>query len=251
MRTACRFAYAQARIQARYSGLPTDEEWQRLSGSRSLAAFLEEARGGPLRDWVRAFSGQSDCHDLEVGLRALFREQADQVASWLPAPWREAATWTRWLVLLPLFEHLARGAPVPAWVRRDHDLAPLLDDHGQLAPERLRSSGAQVLARSEDPASAWLEEWHVRWPSCKREYLRNLMALEALLVGHLDAFRRSRVEAAWNLRKALGERLCRLFHRHLLQPATPFLFLVLAALEMERLRSELVTRALFATGEAV
>jgi hypothetical protein len=41
-----------------------------------------------------------------------------------------------------------------------------------------------------------------------------------------------------------------LFHRYLLQPAGAFAFIAISALEMERLRSELVTRALFAPRES-
>jgi hypothetical protein len=67
------FAYAQARIQARFASLPSEAEWQRVAASRSLASFLEEARTGCLRDWVKGFSGQSDVHYLEEGLRSLFR----------------------------------------------------------------------------------------------------------------------------------------------------------------------------------
>jgi hypothetical protein len=250
MRTSCRFAYAQARLQARFALLPADEEWQRLNGSRTLAGFLEEARSGVLRDWIRPFSGQSDSHDLEVGLRALFREQVSEVAGWLPHAWRAAMIWTRWLVLLPLFEHLARGEGMPAWAAGDHDLRPLLDEQGGLSRERLRVGGADVLTAHTDAAAVWLEEWHGRWPSCRPEFLRNLRALECILSGHLEAFRGARTEGAWRLRSALRERLGVLFHRYLLQPAGAFAFIAISALEMERLRSELVTRALFAPRES-
>ena len=50
MRCACRFAYAQARIQARFARLPGEEDWERQTGMRGLAGFLEEARSGPKRE---------------------------------------------------------------------------------------------------------------------------------------------------------------------------------------------------------
>lgn len=247
MKTACRFAYIQARVQARFAALPTDEEWQRLAAARTLASFLEEARAGGLRAWIKPLSGQSDAHDVEIGLRAIYREQVAQLAAWLPAPWRAAMLWTRWLALIPLFEHLARGGAMPAWVTRDHDLQPLLDDGGNLSPERLRVAGAgPLLAPGVDPAAVWLTQWRLRWPPCKRAFLRNLESLHTLLANHLTAFRVARPEAAWGLRKVLHGRLGLLFHRHLLQPAGPFTYLALAALDLERLRAELVVRALFA-----
>ena len=82
------FAYSQARIQARFAGLPQEDEWQRLAASRTLASFLEEARTGPLRGWVKGFSGQSGVHELEAGVRSLHREMLDEVASWVPTPWK-------------------------------------------------------------------------------------------------------------------------------------------------------------------
>jgi len=246
MKTGARFAYAQARLQARLAALPAEEEWQRLAAARTLAGFLEEARNGALRDWVKPFSGQSDTHDLEVGLRALYREQVGQVAAWLPTPWRPAMTWTRWLVLLPLFDHLARGGDTPAWVARDHDLLPLLDEAGDLDRARLSAAGAGALIEAgTEPAAAWAAEWRRRWPPCNRELVRNLEAVSALIAAHLGAFRDSRPGDTWDLRRGLRDRLRPLFHRRLLQPAAPFIYLALAALDMERLRAELVSRALF------
>jgi hypothetical protein len=245
MSTSCRFAYAQARVQARFAGLPGEEAWQALAASRSLAAFLEDARSGALRDWVKGFSGQSDVHDLEAGVRVQFRETADELARWVPAPWAPAVRWSRWLILLPLLDHLARGGAVPGWVRRDPGLARFLAEDGTLDGARLGRLGAAPLLGADDPAGAWLAEWRSRWPRCSREALGNLGALAGLLGEHLSAFREAPPRSAWELRAALSARLRHLFHRRLLQPAGVFTYLVLVALELERLRAELVTRVLF------
>ena len=61
------FAYAQARIQGRFSRLSAEDEWQRLAASRSL-----------------------------------HRKTLEDLCGWVPAPWRDALSWTRWLVHLPL-----------------------------------------------------------------------------------------------------------------------------------------------------
>lgn len=245
MTTSCRFAYAQARVQARFAALPGEDAWQALAAARSLAAFLEDARTGALRDWVKGFSGQSDVHDLEAGVRVQFRETADELARWVPEPWAPALRWTRWLILLPLLDHLARGGSVPGWVRRDAGLARLLGEDGTLDTVRLGRLGAAPLVGSEDPAGAWLAAWRARWPSCSGEALGNLGALATLLGDHLTAFREAPTRSTWELRGALTARLRHLFHRRLLQPAGVFTYLVLVALALERLRAELVTRVLF------
>jgi hypothetical protein len=251
MTQAVRFAYAQARIQARFARLPSDADWQQLAGVRGLAGFLEEARAGTLRHWVKPLSGASDSHDIEVGLRTVFREQVAEIAGWLPEPWRDAVRWTRWLVLIPLFERLAEGGGLPDWIARDHDLQELLDASGILDPERVRRAGAGgLLGVGGEPATFWRTEWRRRWPPVKSESRRNLEDLANLLARHLEDFRRDTPENAWALRRLLRARLGHLFHRRPLQPAVVFIYLALVLLDMERLRSELVGRALFAAPEA-
>lgn len=240
------FAYAQARILSRCACLPAEEEWQRLAPSRTLAAFLEEARFGSLRDWVKGFSGESDVHDLEAGLRSLFRETLDDVSGWVPTPWRDALSWTRWLAHLPLFAHLGAGGTMPGWAVRDPDLRILLGDDGALEPHRLARAGVDVFMHTKQGlAAAWVVQWRYRWPRCRRGAWRNLEAFAALLAAHVERFRRVSPEETWSLRKQLRERLRLSLHRHMLEPEVPFIFLALTALDLERLRAALVSRALF------
>jgi hypothetical protein len=240
------FAYAQARIQGRFSRLPAEDEWQRLAASRTLASFLEEARLGSLRNWIKGFSGQSDVHDLEAGLRSLHRDALEELCGWVPVPWRDALSWTRWLVHLPLLAHLGAGRPMPGWVARDLELRGLLGEDGALDPRRLSNAGLDVLMHAEQgPASAWILQWRRRWPRCGRETSRNLEALTAPLAGQVEGFGRISPTATRALRKELRERLRLSLHRNTLQPSVPFVYLALMSLDLERLRAALVSRALF------
>ena len=251
MTTNSGFAYAQARLQARFAGLPAVDEWQRLAAARTLSAFLEEARSGTLRVWVKGFSGQSDVHDLEAGVRILFREAVEDVAGWVPNPWRDSVLWIRWLILLPVIDHLARKGRLPTWVNRDPFLSGLAGDDGALDPGRLRLAGAGALAQGfQDPAAAWKREWSRLQPPCKRVFRDHMRALAVLLENHVSAFREARPETTWVLRRELRKRLALLFHCRLLEPASSIIFLILTALDLERLRAELVGRALFGAGEA-
>jgi len=250
MTTKSGFAYAQARVQARFARLPAEEEWQRLAAARTLASFLEEARAGPLREWVKGFSGQSDAHDVEAGMRTLFRETVEEVAGWVPRPWRDAVLWTRWLILLPLLDHVVRGGSLPGWTSRDPFLHGLRGEDGALDRERICRSGACALVEaSADAATAWKEEWIRRRPPASGKHLSHLDALAKTLDVHIAAFRSASPEAAWGLRAELRARLSLLFHRRMLQPAEPFIFLILTALDLERLRAALLGRALFASGK--
>jgi hypothetical protein len=248
---ACRFAYSQARIQARYGDLPGEEDWQRLSGARTLGIFLEEAREGAMRSWVKGFSALSDAHDLDQGLRAIWQDEVDQVALWVPQPWRAALSWLRWLPLLPLLVHAARGNALPPWVDRDGILHPLWGTDGTFDPGALIAAGAGALVvPPEGLAAAWRAEWHRLWPACEKRSLVNLARLAALVLRHAQAFAQAGSDGAWPLRRELRERLRLDFHRLALQPAAAFAFLALIALDLERLRAALMQRALFSLMEA-
>ena len=242
------FAYAQARIQARFAALPPEAEWERLTATRTLASFLEEARSWSFRDWVKGFSGQSDVHDLEAGLRTLFQENLEAVARWVPAPWHDAVSWVIWLARLRLLVHLQTGRKAPGWVARDASLRLMLDGEGGLDPRYLEDSGAQALVRPQDGlVEAWTLEWRSRWPARTKEATANLEAFRSLLENHFHVFRRAKPDSAWHLRKELRERLRLRFHRHTLEPVVPFIYLTLTALDLERLRGALISRALFSS----
>lgn len=247
-----RFAYVQARVQARYAELPAEDDWQRLAGARTLGAFLEEAREGALRGWVKGFSALSDAHDLDRGLRALWLEGVEDLVPWLPRTWRPAFDWLRWLPLLPLLAHAARRQSLPTWVARDSQLHPLLGPDGVLSPPALISAGGEaLLVPPDDLGGAWLGEWRRRWPASDRCVLVNLERLVALIQRHAGAFVQGGAEAAWPLRRELRERMRLDFHRLPLQPTAILAFLALVALDLERLRAALMQRALFGTQEAV
>jgi hypothetical protein len=244
-------AYAQARVQARFARLPSEGEWQRLAASRTLAAFLEDARTGVLRVWIKGFSGQSDTHDLEVGVRGLYREAVDEVASWVPRSWRDAVSWTRWLILLPLVERTRNGGAMPHWVSRDPWLRTLLGDDGSLDRERMSAAGGDSLLGAElDPLAVWTIHWRRQWPRSTGRSRANLEKLAELVQVHVAGFQRLTTDTAWSARQRLREELRLGFHQRMLQPAVPFIYLALVALDLERLRAALVTRVLFAGTEA-
>ena len=186
----CRFAYAQARVQARYAELPGEDAWQRLAAARTLGMFLEEAREGALRGWVKGFSAQSDGHDLDRGVRGIWQDEVTRVAAWLPQPWRPALLWLRWLPLLPLLAHAGRGGPLPGLGGPRPNparAAPPGRDPGSGGPDPRPGpgpgpgqGGGARRTRCEDWVSTWAQEWRRLWPPCDRRFLANLDGLAAL-----------------------------------------------------------------------
>jgi len=251
MSSALDFGYAQARIQARYAALPPETEWQRLAATRSLGAYLEEARVGPLGPWLKGFSAVSGAHDMERGIRALAWEQTLETAGWSPRSWRPAVRWVAWLPYLGAFEELARNRRFPSWALQDPRLRDWLDDDGATSTEALQRHGPTPLIaqrNAEQLASSWMLEWKARWPAMHRQQVGHLMAFVQELGGHLQAFRQEGADTAWDLRRQLRDRLRLRLHQRLLEPVAVFLYLALVFLDLERLRGELVHRCLFSRG---
>jgi len=92
--------------------------------------------------------------------------------------------------------------------------------------------------------TVWRAEWTRRLPrSLAAAPL--LQRLATLLESHLAVFAEAVPGESWPLRRALQARLASLFRRATLDPAAVFVFLAQSALDLERLRGELLRRATF------
>lgn len=88
--------------------------------------------------------------------------------------------------------------------------------------------------------AAWLVQWRRRWPTPAP----GLQRIETAVTSHIQRFARGGVRGAWSAREALERELRRLFRRSALCPEVAFAYLGLVALDLERLRAELVRRVL-------
>jgi hypothetical protein len=244
-----RIAFAQARIQAAYAALPGEMDWRRLRGARTLAAYLEEARSGPLRALVKGFSAQSDTHAIERGLRASFVEAVYQTSKVSPQPWRPAIDWWRTLPYLPLLVSYSRERGLQGWVAQDPYLAPFADANGHLDRNALSAGGfAALVPHLGDPdaiAEHWLRQWNTFTAGIGRGDRAGLRLLSDRLGDHLRRFAAGGLARPWERRSELREALRVDFHRKLMTPVIPFLYLSLLALDLERLRRALLDRACF------
>jgi hypothetical protein len=247
------FEYAQARLQARLARLPEEETWVRLAAVRGLPAYLEAARTTVTGPWVGGLGAQADARRLDRGCRGLLIEGIGEVARWVPSVWAEAVRWTRWLVYLPDLEAWLRGGPAPAWDQAAPELAAALVPEAPGVTRELVGEGAVFGAahRSERPLlSAWAEHWRRRWPPCGPDTLAELGDLERLVTRHGAGFAALAVGEAWGARRGLRRSLRYLFRRAPQSPAAAFAFLLMLALDLERLRADLTRRGLFPLPEA-
>jgi hypothetical protein len=254
--------YAQARLQARYGQRGDEPLWVQVRGARSFGAVLETLRASPLRRWITAIPVDADADELELRLRAELRACIAEVASWMPDEWQSALTWTAHLVDLPAVARLASGEPPLPWMKRDPVLQQYAEADADMRRAALRNGPLAAIVRAIEAQSAegatrhspsvdavarttWLDAWRRRWPDRTGEDALALDELVRLFARHLPRFAELGTEEAWALRKDLETQLAVRFRRHALTPVAAFAYLALVALDLERLRGQLVVRAAF------
>jgi hypothetical protein len=241
--------YAHARLSARYGGRPDELLWRRIEHVRALPLLLDAVRASALSIWMGGIGSHSTPHEIERVLRGHWRDLVAEVTAWMPEEWQPAVCWCAVLVDLPLLQHLARGGAVPPWMCDD----PV---YGDLAESESAGSGAAPADKALAPLAAawidadrighlWLAEWRRRIPASQRAGNAIMDEASRALNAHLAAFRDRTVCDGWPLRRTLQARLSLLFRRAIVDPSAAFIFLALAALDLERLRGEILRRVVF------
>lgn len=242
--------YALARVHARHAMRPTESEWKRLAASRDIQHYLGAVREGTLAGWVSPLGTSLDSHAIERVLRDEWRRYVALVAGWHPAPCRRWIGWLQWLPWLHLLAHDAHPGEPPAWILEDPvcvALARVTGDARAAAAER--TPLAPIASAFNAKASIW-KAWYEHWirlvPAGDPQSIPFWPRTHQLLVGHGQSLL-DNVGAA-PPRSDLARRLSRLFRLGAGTPVATLCHVLLVALDLERLRGELVIRALFEDG---
>lgn len=254
--------YGYARLAARLATRPDERLWRQLRSARSLQAAVDAVRGSVAAPYVAGVAMRGTIDGIELAFRQHLRGRIREVATWAPQAWRAALRWTEALVDLPVIAHLLGDDRPPNWLRDDPHLAPyaIADrisrrarlTQGPLAPlvialahhEAPRRAGAgRRSERSHPLLQAWQTQWQQHWPRCSEDERSALLLLARTAQSHLIAFAALPVEATAASRERLAERVRRQLHDAAGQPAALFAYLLLVALDLERLRGEFVLRA--------
>ena len=249
-----RFAYAQARLQARHGQRPQEAVWRRLASTGDLANYLLAARRTPLRPWIEGIQSAETSHELESHIRQQFRLYVEDVAHWLPVQWRASIIWIRHLPDLPALQFLLLAETSPGWMQDDPELGKFTTDSKSAVFDTLLGSERAYLSaawRAGIPLyDAWFEQWQRMWPA-KRNLRNGLVDLGRLVRQYLHDEQTVTLPAAGNLQETLATGLNAAFRRYSFKPAAACAHLGLVALDLERLRGELAHRALFEETTAV
>jgi hypothetical protein len=243
-----RFAYLQARLQARHGDRPSLDDWRLAESSADLSHFLDALRRTSLKRWIAEINHEMEPELIERLLRAAWRSNVDQVASSSPEAWRAAVEWMRWLPDLPAIEHLLRGGKVAPWMRADPVLRELAFDEPHRRREALAALPLGAIQPDKDALprvlEAWVEEWLRRLPAEGRRAGGEIEQMREFVQAHLGAMRDAAVAEGRTLRNDLANRFARRFRQGAGTPVALFAHLVLDGLELERVRAGVITRRL-------
>lgn len=253
MQEAARFRYVQARLQARHGDRADDRVWRRLDSVGNLANYLQTAGQTTLRVWTNGLHDGNSSHDIELTLRRNFRGYVEEIARWQPARWAAVVRPLAQLPDLPALQHLLGGGTAPAWMLNDPELSACSSENLAARATALDTAGRAYLAdavqRNIALPQAWLDHWRSQWPQAPQQ-TAGLKHLGVLLIEHAREVQSDTGTQTDRLRERLLNRLTAAFRRYSFQPAAACAHIGIVALELERLRSDLIERAVFAESMA-
>jgi len=243
-----RWSYVQARLQARHGDRLQEPDWRAIEAARSIDQFIERARGSSLRRFTERVNARMSSHAVERMLRHAWRLYVAELADWAPQAWRQAVLWTSLVPDLPLIDGLL-GGEAPGWIEQDPAFAELATtdrDARSIAPA---NSSLAALVASGAPQETLVARWSVHWRSLwprRPPAGPALLEIAAAIKAHTARLDRAGLhETSAPYRGELAIALTRLFRRHSGTPAALFCHLALVALDLERLRGDLIRRRLF------
>jgi hypothetical protein len=241
-------AYVQARIQSRYGDRADTDVWLRLHNIQDLGSYLQTAQQTPLRPWVLGLGATHSSHDIELALRQKYRRHVDDVASWMPHDWRRPLCWIKRLVDLPALQYLATGGEPLDWMRSDPDLngftAADLSTRLQNIMEVGNGRLIKTWQQNGSMLSGWLAEWNSIRPGSIR-YDKGLQQMERLLHEQTLQLTKHSDKIMHNDYETIIDHLRLIFRRYAFQPAAVCAYLFIVAIDLHRVRSDIMQRLLF------
>jgi len=248
MSASPRWSYVQARLQARHGERLSEADWRAIEAVRSLDQFIERASLSPLNRFADAVQASMPVHHAERTLRQAWRAYVAEVADWVGVRWRAAVLWTAYVPDPPIID-AARVGEAPRWIDDDPAFAALVETDPPRRDGVSPNAAFRVFFEASDEqtglATRWYAHWRALWPH-RDGGSRALIDLATLVKAHVERLDGAGLhETSRRYRDELAGQFARLFRRQAGLPAAVFCHLGLVALDVERLRGNLIRRRLF------
>jgi hypothetical protein len=248
MAKAALYAYVQTRLQARHGERPGEEDWRRLRSIGDFGNYLQVAQRSSLNVWVVGMGVNTSAHEIELLLRQRFRSYIDELSRWLGGDWHAAVAWARRLIDLPALNHILSGQPPANWMLDDPELKPFIHVNENLRDDAFMESDCRVFLQAwkkqESLTDAWFREWQLLSP-LERHQQSGLNQITRLFAEKIRSQCESPDDNTGLAREALELELRGAFRRLAGRPEMIFAHLGLVAIDIEKLRGDLVRRSLF------
>jgi hypothetical protein len=252
-----KFSYVQVRLQSRYGQRADENVWLRLHNIHDLSSYLQVAQQTPLRQWVIGINSIHSSHEIELALRQKYRKHIDEVTGWMPAAWQQPVQWIKRLADLPVLQYLLAGGVPSHWMKSDPDIREFTADDPALRLQAMADAGCATLVtawqQDKTLSTGWLSDWQAMHPRVTA-FTAGMQTLELLLQQQLHlqlAAEAGQAAPATTSQyrvvdyESIINKLRLLFRHHAFQPAAVYAYLTIIAMDLHRVRSDLLQRLLF------
>ena len=155
--------------------------------------------------------------------------------------------WIKQLADLPALQYLVAGGEPLDWMNSDHDLRDFTADDPLLRLQALNVAGCSKLVDSWQQNGALLPGWLSQWNSMQPRSPgteKGMQSLQKLLHSQAQLVARQGLALAADYQEIIdGLRL--VFRRYAFQPAAVCAYLAIVAIDLHRVRSDLMQRLYF------
>jgi hypothetical protein len=177
----------------------------------------------------------------------------------MPGDWKKTLQWVKRLVDLPVLQYLVDGGEPLPWMKSDPCINGFIADDPLLRLQAIRRAGNRIMVDSWQQSGSILAGWLAQWGSlCPKSAHadRGLQTLEILL--HEQMSLQSSQQPSKQQQAAqpidyeiMFDRLRLIFRRYAFQPAAVHAYLAIVALDLYRIRSDLIQRLFFQQAEDI
>jgi hypothetical protein len=166
----------------------------------------------------------------------------------MPNKWQRPLQWIKRLADLPALQYLLDGEEPLEWMKSDPAIAAFCVDDVHLRVQLMREAGNEALVDSWLQTGSMLSGWMSQWNSMRPKSVystQGLKSLEKLLLEYIQLQATQQGPVLPTDYEVMLQCLRLVFRRNAFQPTAVCAYLAIVAVDMHRIRSDLMQRLFF------